>query len=71
MKRNPLRSERDAFRLFGLVGGAALFVIVLALIFGSTVAAVVGAALLLFGFFHMTRWLREAFSAPEDLGDDE
>lgn len=71
MKRNPLRSERDAFRLFVLVGGAALFVIVLALVLGSRAAAVVGAALLLFGFFHMTRWLREAFSAPDEAGDDE
>jgi predicted PurR-regulated permease PerM len=69
VKRNPLRSERDAFRLFLLVGAAALFVIALALIFGSTVGAVVGFALLAFGFYHVMRWLREAFSAPEEIGD--
>lgn len=71
MKRNPLRSERDAFRLFALVGGAALFVVAVALILGSRAGAVAGVALLFFGLFHTTRWLREALSEPEEIGDDE
>lgn len=71
MKRNPFRSERDAFRLFVLVGGATLFVIALAVVLGSKPAAYVGLALFAFGLFHMARWIREAISEPEKVGREE
>jgi hypothetical protein len=68
VKRNPFRSERDAFRLLTLVGGAALLVGAVALLLGDRVAAYIGFALLLFGLFHMVRWIAEAISAPEEVG---
>ncbi len=71
MNRNPFRSERDAFRLFLLVGGAVLFVLVVALLAGSKAGAIVGLVLFVFGLFHMTRWILEAVSEPEKLTDRE
>jgi hypothetical protein len=71
VKRNPFRSEQDAFRLFVLVGGAALFVVAVAVVISGRVAAYIGIALLLFGLFHMARWIAEAISAPEKVGAGE
>jgi hypothetical protein len=71
MKRNPFRSEQDAFRLFVLVGGAALFVAAVAVVISSRVAAYLGIVLLLFGLFHMARWIGEAIQAPEKPGSEE
>lgn len=68
MKRNPFRSEADAFRLFLLVGGAVVVVIGVALVLGSRVGAIFGALLLLYGLFHMARWIMEAISEPEKVG---
>ncbi len=67
MKRNPFRSERDAFRLFVLVGAACLVVAGIAVL-NSTAGAYLGAALLIFGLFHMARWIAVAISAPEEVG---
>jgi hypothetical protein len=71
VKRNPFRSEQDAFRLFVLVGAAALFVVAVALILGGRVAAYVGIVFLLFGLWHMGRWIAEAIQAPEKVGTGE
>jgi hypothetical protein len=71
VKRNPFRSEQDAFRLFVLVGGAALFVAAVAVVISGRVAAYLGIVLLLFGLFHMARWITEAISAPEKEGAGE
>ena len=68
MNRNPFRSEQDAFRLFVLVGGAVVFVALVAVVVSSKVAAYIGLALLLFGLFHMARWIAEAISQPEEVG---
>jgi len=71
VKRNPFRSERDAFRLFVLVGGATLVVVAVALIFGSRVGGALGVALLFFGLFHTGRWVLEAIAAPEEITDPD
>ncbi|MFN2612009.1 MAG: hypothetical protein ABR536_01410 [Solirubrobacterales bacterium] len=66
MKRNPFRSEADAFRLLLLVGGAALLVLATALLAGPKIAAVAGVVLVFFGLFHATRWIKQAISQPEE-----
>ncbi len=68
MKRNPFKSEGDAFRLLVLIGIAALVVIAVAAVAGSMPAAVLGLALVLFGAFHAWRWLRQGLRQPPTEG---
>jgi hypothetical protein len=68
VKRNPFRSEADAFRLFVIVGGAALVVVGIALLIGDRVAAYVGLAMVVFGLFQFVRWIAEAIQAPDEVG---
>jgi hypothetical protein len=71
LRRNPFRSEADAFRLFVLAGAAALVVIAVALVAGDLPAAVLGALLLAFGGFHAARWIGQAVSAPRNADEAE
>jgi len=68
MKRNPFKSEGDAFRLLVLIGIAALVVISVAAVAGSVPAALLGLVLVLFGAFHAWRWLRQGLRQPPTEG---
>lgn len=64
--RNPLRNERDAFRLLTQVFVGALAVVVVAALIDRTAALIVGAVLLALGAWRAARWLRAWLAMPEE-----
>jgi len=64
--RNPLRNERDAFRLLTQIFAGALVVVVVAAIISRTAALIVGVALLGLGAWRAARWLRAWLAMPEE-----
>ena len=65
--RNPLRNERDAFRLLAIVLSACLAVGLLALV-SKTVAVAVAAVLLVVGLIRTAGWVRRWVSSPSEDG---
>ena len=57
--RNPLRRERDTFRVLLMFAVAAAIVIAVALLFGSLAGALVGLVLLAIGLWRTWRLIQE------------
>ena len=57
--RNPLRNERDMFRVLTQFGIAAAIVIAVALLIGSLAGAIVGAVLLAVGLWRTWRLIQD------------
>ena len=66
MKRNPFQREGDAFYVLIVVGAAALAVILVTALLGSTAGALVGLVLVCAGLVVLWRWTRDAISSPDD-----
>ena len=64
-RRNPLRRERDAFRILVLVAAAALVVIGVALVFGTTAGALLGLVFALLAGYFVLRWLQYQLESPD------
>jgi UPF0716 family protein affecting phage T7 exclusion len=56
---NPLKRERDMFRVLIMFAAAAAVVIAVALLFGSLAGAIVGAALLAVGLWRTWNLIQE------------
>lgn len=69
--RNPLRSERDAFRVLVYIVVAALLIVLAATLVGTWAGVVLALVALVLGLTQTVSWLAAMLSTPEDFqGDD-
>lgn len=64
--RNPLRNERDAFRLLAQIVIGALVVVAAAALLGRSAALILTVALLGIGGWRAAMWLRAWLAMPEE-----